>query len=225
MPTTRSRVGFAKYSQSKPGSMSRLLVVESGDDRRLLGTLSHTFGDRLLFSPAAYVEVSTGDPTSRFEGETLDHLTLDPPRKAGRYSSHIAVRNLPQKKSRGVGWTTVPPAGHKIPWFSVLLATVDALPALPGRLVVHLPRRWSDAGAYAEQVIASIGGLDRIGLPDPQARRPSCSSTSGRAGDRSGPGFDTGSRRGPTSLRSSATRPRTNSVSRCPRELSRSRTA
>lgn len=95
-------------SEGKPGSVARLLVLESGDDRRLLGTLSHTVGDRLLFSPAAYVEVSTGDPSSRFEGVTLDHLTLDPPRKAGRYSSHIAVRNLAHKKSRGVGWTTVP---------------------------------------------------------------------------------------------------------------------
>ena len=156
-------------AEGKPGSVSRFLVLESGDDRRLLGTVSHTVGDRLLFGPAAYVQVSTGDPRSRFEGATLDHLTLDAPGKGGRHLSHIAVRDLPAEHSRGLGWTTVPPPGHKVPWFSLLLPEIGELPVLPGRLLIHIPRRWSDLGAYGEKVIGSIGGLDRIPLPVPSS--------------------------------------------------------
>jgi len=154
-------------SEGKPGLVTHLLGLDTGEGRRLLGTLSHTVGDRLLFSPATHVKVFTGDPSSRFESAELDHITLDPPSKTSRHSSHIAVRNLPTAKSRGVGWTTVPPAAHKVPWFSLLLPTVELLPLLPDSLVVHLPRIWTDVDAYAEKVIGSIGTVERLVLPEP----------------------------------------------------------
>lgn len=131
---------------------------------RILGTFVLSVGGRLLFFPggSAVVEGGGGD----FESLRVDHVTLDPPNRKGRYRSHIAVFAPKAKRSRGIGYTAYPPAEHLLPWFSLLAPTLDGFESLPHRLEVKFRPARSDVKGFAADL---FGGTPITMAPMPTA--------------------------------------------------------
>jgi hypothetical protein len=106
---------------------------------KLLGSFVHSPGDRLLFFPGAEAVVVPGEQDERFDEKRIDHLTLDPPDAKGRHRSHVAVFGIPGKESRGVDYSTKPPEGLLVPWFTLVCDTLAGFEILPRELKVTFP--------------------------------------------------------------------------------------
>lgn len=104
----------------------------------IIGTFVKTPKGRVLFFPGAAIAIETDDPSARFNGKRLDHITADPPGSV-ETSSHVAVHDLPHNKSRGVNYRSAPPPEHMFPWFSFLLPDLAGFAKLPAQLVVRFP--------------------------------------------------------------------------------------
>ena len=91
--------------EGKPTGTWHYLIVHDQPylQRTIVGTFVKTPKDRILFFPGASIAIETDDPTARFNGKRLDHITADPP-KAVKASSHVAVQDLP-RQPRVVGKT------------------------------------------------------------------------------------------------------------------------
>jgi hypothetical protein len=123
----------------RPGQWVFFAVREGGESApRLVGTFVQTVADRILFFPGGWVDVINDSGETRFGGHQVDHLTLDPG-PGPSFSSHVAVRRLPLRKSRGSGYETLPPPGHKVPWFSLITPNLDDFVRLPRRIELRIP--------------------------------------------------------------------------------------
>jgi hypothetical protein len=129
----------------------------------IIGTFVETPNGRLLYFPGAQIEIAEASGTTRFDDARLDHLTLDSP-KGSRYSSHIAVRDLPEERSRGLSYTALLTPGFLFPWFSLLVPSLDGFSVLPSRLYVEFPPPHPDLHRYADHLMAN-GGVVQIRLP------------------------------------------------------------
>ncbi len=153
-----------------PGAWRYLVVYDSeGEPPRVVGAMAHTPtpGDRFLFFPAAPLEVSAQQRGTRFSEPTLmDHLTLDPPRKAGAHKSHVAAG--PPSGARGLTRTTKPPPGTLVPWFSLLVPDLDPFPRLPGEMIVRFDAPHAEEKGFqqfADRLVRAGGGTVVLPLP------------------------------------------------------------
>lgn len=167
VPTDHPMVGGfrAAVERGAPPGKGAFLVVRDDDanDLRLFGMFVLSVNNRLLFFPASFGTIEVNGIGGRFDGRMLDHVTLDPPSPKGRHKSHIAVRGLPDK-SRGLSITSIPPVGHLVPWFSVLVPSLDVFPALPQKLLVRFPHPHPDPHQFAP-LLEGMGHLSSIPLP------------------------------------------------------------
>ena len=148
-----------------PGRWKFFLVEDLADLAPIVvGTFVHTPGNRLLFFPGGSTKITTDDPHDQFSGKRLDHITLDPSVKPGRHASHVAVLGLTHEKSRGLNYTTRPPAGYGVPWFSLLVPDLRGYHQLPKQLKIHFPRSRPDGSRFGEQLLSN-GGLGFVPLP------------------------------------------------------------
>ncbi len=132
----------------------------------MVGAFVETPKGRFLYFPGAEIEVSTGTRDTRFEDYALDHLTLDPPKNRHYYRSHIAVRGLPERDSRGLDYRASASPGFLFPWFSLLLPGLHGFATLPAHLYVEFPSPRSDLETYGQQLMAN-GGMIHLPLPAP----------------------------------------------------------
>lgn len=128
-------------AQGHPPDHWKILTCE--DDPalppRVLGTFAQTRVGRVLFFPAVGTRIGKGiRQPSIFEGDSLDHLTLDPLR-GDRHLSHLAVVEASRRaKTRGQDFSfPVESQRELIYWFSVLTQDLDAYPRLPRMLRVR----------------------------------------------------------------------------------------
>ena len=114
-------------------------------------------------SPAVFNRDSHGQLT-HFVGRPLDHLTLDPEGKPGRFRSHLSYED----GSHGPTVSHYPRDGELVPWFSILLDDLseERMRVVPEVLNIIFPAARSDS-AYVAQ-IAGEGGWGFIeALPKP----------------------------------------------------------
>jgi len=130
----------------------------------------HTVKDRVLFFPAARVQIPAQELASqKFAGTVLEHITLDPPTKPSSHRSHIAVRGIPSDGSRGLSYTTKVPEGWLIPWFSLLLPSLERLDRLPAETIIEFDPPRPDWERHFEQMVTETClGPAAIGLPPAQ---------------------------------------------------------
>ncbi len=133
----------------------------------IVGTFVKTPKGHVLFFPGAAIAIQTDDPTARFNGKRLDHITTDPPRTA-KPSSHVAVQDLPHDESRGLNYRSTPPSEHMFPWFSFLLPDLAGFAELPAELVVRFPSPPGNVHDFGKRLLAD-GGSNDVPLP-PVAR-------------------------------------------------------
>jgi len=129
----------------------------------IVGTCVKTPKGHVLFFPGAAIAIETDDPTARFNGKRLDHITADPPRTA-KPSSHVAVQDLPYDESRGLNYRSAPPPEHMVPWFSFLLPNLAGFAELPAQLRVRFPPPPGNVDDFGQRLLAD-GGFDRVPLP------------------------------------------------------------
>ena len=157
----------------KPTGRLNFLLVQDGVDESpvVAGVFAHTPGDRLLFFLGSSIEIETDHPWAHFDGARLDHMTLDPLTKVGKYSSHVAVQGLPAHESRGSRHTANPPSGYMVPWFSLLVPHIQGFPKMPKTLSIQFQSPRPDLARFGKQLI----GEPRMALvPLPRsANRPS----------------------------------------------------
>ena len=127
----------------------------------------YTIRDRVLFFPAARVLIPPQELASeKFVGTVLEHITLGPPTKALSHSSHVAVRGILKNASRGLGYTTRVPEGWFVPWFSLLLLSVEDLDSLPAETIIDFDPPRPDWDRHFEQMVTETClGVALIGLP------------------------------------------------------------
>ena len=100
---------------------------------------------RLMWFPAADLTLTefnqdkTGD-LRHFVGRILDHVTLDPEGRPGRYRSHLTHTD----GSRGPTVTHQPRQGELIPWLSLLLPDQSMMRELPQKLEIRFASARSD---------------------------------------------------------------------------------
>lgn len=114
-------------------------------------------------SPASFNQDHHGQLT-QFRGRPVDHLTLDPEDKPGRYKSHFTYED----GGHGPTVSHQPRPGELIPWFSLLLhdMTEDTMRVVPEMLRITFPAVREDH-AYPAHV-AGEGGWGFIDtLPKP----------------------------------------------------------
>jgi hypothetical protein len=146
------------------GTWYYLVIHDTSDNKyTIIGTFTKTPNNRVLFFPGADIAIDTGDPTSRFNGTRLDHITSDPPRNQ-KYSSHVAVYGLSDNKSRGLNHRSKPPKDHMWPWFSLLIPNLNDFPHLPRRLIIQFTKPSGDLIEFGQRVISN-GGLSIVALP------------------------------------------------------------
>lgn len=124
----------------------------------------------MLFFPGASVEIGSDDPSARFNGKRLDHITLDASIGADKYSSHVAVQDPRLQKSRGIPYTSTPPSGYMAPWFSLLMPDLHGFYRLPQKLSIRFPSPRPDLVHFGEQLLGE-GGIAFVPLP-PSASSP-----------------------------------------------------
>lgn len=124
---------------------------------KLIGSFVHSPGDRLLFFPGAEVLVIPGKQDERFNEKRIDHLTLDPPDVKGRHKSHVAVFGIPGKDSRGINYSTKPPEGLLVPWFTLVSDTLAGFETLPSELRVTFPPPRPDVQSFGQELLGGIG--------------------------------------------------------------------
>ena len=154
------------------GRWASLLVEdERGAAPRVAGTFVYTAGDRLLFFPGAPMTIEDDPALPRFSGKSLEHLTLDPPRKPGKHSSHVAVQPT-SDSGRGITYTTTPPPDLLIPWFTMLVNDMEGFYRLPSRLSISFPYPRADLQRFGEALVKErIAGIGFFPLP-PTASSP-----------------------------------------------------
>lgn len=148
------------------GAWRYLLIYEPPSlTPTIVGSFVNTPKGRVLFFPGASIAIETDDPTARFNGKRLDHITADPPSR-GKSASHVAVRDLPHDESRGINYRSVPPPEHMIPWFSLLIPDFEGFSEAPARLIVRFPcpPRISDIQLFGQRLLADGG---TVSLPVP----------------------------------------------------------
>jgi len=136
----------------------------------IIGTFVKTPKGRVLFFPGAAIAIETDDPTARFNGRRLGHITVDPPRTA-KTSSHVAVQDLPHHESRGLKYRSAPPPDHMYPWFSFLLPDLSGFAALPAQLVVRFPPPPGNLHDFGQRLLAD-GAFATVPLPPPAGPGP-----------------------------------------------------
>jgi len=136
----------------------------------ILGTFVRTPRGRVLFFPGAAIAIDTDDPTARFNGRRLGHITVDPPRTA-KTSSHVAVQDLPHHESRGLNYRSAPPPEHMFPWFSFLLSDLAGFAALPAQLLVRFPPPPGNIHDFGQRLLAD-GDVASVPLPPPAGPGP-----------------------------------------------------
>lgn len=104
-------------------------------------------------STVPFDELTIDKPTSPFNDQRLDHLTLDPPDPKGRHRSHVAVFGLPIEDSRVLGYRTTPPPGLLIPWFTLLAPNLDEFELLPEKLIVQFPPPRPDLSEFSKDLM------------------------------------------------------------------------
>ncbi len=127
----------------------------------VIGNFVRTPKGRLLYFPASTVELFTDDPSARFNGKTLDHITLDQASE-GTHASHVAVKDLSHSKSRGLNQRSRLP-GATAPWFSILTADLDGFSILPMKLIFEFPPPRKDVVAYGKELVTN-GGIGSVRL-------------------------------------------------------------
>jgi hypothetical protein len=151
------------------GSWRFFAVTRRAEPPIVVGYFVHTPKGRVLFFPSSEIQIFTDDPTARFNGKLLDHVTLDRAR-GGRHASHIAARGVAPSTSRGRNRRSRLP-GSTAPWFSLLTTELDAFPMLPARLSVEFPPPRTDVAAYGQELVAS-GGVRSVQLLPPSSEGP-----------------------------------------------------
>ena len=152
----------------KPPGRWLFFMVEDQPDLApiVVGTFVYTPGDRFLFFPGSSTVLAADHSEAPFAGKRLEHLTLDPPGKPGKHSSHVAVAGSPHKQSRGIRYTTTPPSDFMVPWFSLVVSNLRGFHRLPRQLHIHFPPPRPDVTRFGEQLLAA-GGSTSVPLPPP----------------------------------------------------------
>jgi len=128
-------------AEGQPPDRWRILICEDDPtlSPRVLGIFTQTRVGRVLFFPAVGTRIGKGfQEASIFEGDPLEHLTLEP-NTGGRQSSHLAVTEASKHaKTRGQSFTFTPTHPRDLLyWFSILTPDLDAYPRLPRMLRIR----------------------------------------------------------------------------------------
>jgi hypothetical protein len=152
----------------KPPGRWLFFMVEDQPDLApiVIGTFVHTPGNRFLFFPGSSTILADDHEEVRFAGKRLEHLTLDPPGKPGKHSSHVAVSGSPPKQSRGIRYTTTPPSDFMVPWFTLVAPDLRGFQRLPHQLHIHFSPPRPDVSRFGKQLL-SAGGSTSVPLPPP----------------------------------------------------------
>ncbi len=143
----------------KPPGRAVFLVCTERDppSNRVVGAFVHTPGNRLVFFPGAALILAEDDGSGQFVGRQLEHLTLDPPKSKDRHPTHIVVSGSGKAETHGYGYTTSPPQGYNVPWFSILAPSLQPFPKLPRKLAVVFPALRKDTTKFAYELLRGHG--------------------------------------------------------------------
>lgn len=141
---------------------------------RILGAFVFTEAKRTLFCPGCEILVSPIEPSDESkELVPVEHLTLDPQRRANKRSSHVVTQKHGGRGPRNLDYTSPLKDGYMFPWFSIILPDLNVLEVLPQKILLPHEMPNSDLPRRPKPAIGELKSSATAAFASPPPEGPS----------------------------------------------------